>query len=157
VPIYKGELSPHVTQCAWPGPRPTPVPSGTLIHAAVWPQHMGQNCGCCALPPFWGRAGFPSNTMSPGPRSTSVPSDILIHLPIWPQQTCTADWGFSLFWRGGAGSTSKTMWPGPRPTSMPSVFLSHRTVWLEYTNVTDRQTDRQTGQTGRQTDNGLIS
>jgi len=30
----------HVTQCGglWPGPRPTFVPSGVLIHPAVWPQ-----------------------------------------------------------------------------------------------------------------------
>jgi len=26
----------------WPGPRPTSVPSGTLIHLAVWPQYMGR-------------------------------------------------------------------------------------------------------------------
>ena len=25
----------------WPGPRPTPVPSGILFHAAVWSQYMG--------------------------------------------------------------------------------------------------------------------
>jgi len=48
----------------WPGPRPTPVPSGTSIHAAVWPQHVGKIGG--AVAPFFrgrGRAGFPSNTV----------------------------------------------------------------------------------------------
>jgi len=53
---------------------------------------------------------------------------------------------------GGAGSPSNTMWSRSRPTSMP--ILIHPTVWPQYTNVTDRQTDRQTGQdrTGRQSD-----
>jgi len=36
----------------WPGPKATPVPSGILIHAVVWPQYMGQTWGCCA--PFFG-------------------------------------------------------------------------------------------------------
>jgi len=37
VPPFLGELDPHVTQL-WPGPRPTFVPTGILIHPAVWPQ-----------------------------------------------------------------------------------------------------------------------
>ena len=70
----------------WPGQRPTPVPSGILIHVAVWLQHMGQNWGCYA--PFWGRgAGSPSNIEWPGPRPTCMPSFILIHLTVWPQYT----------------------------------------------------------------------
>jgi len=48
--------------------------------------------------------------------------------------------------RGGAGSPYNTMSPGPRPTSVPSGILIHPTVWPQYTNDTDRQTDRQTGQ-----------
>jgi len=47
----------------------------------------------------------------------------------------------------GAGSPSNTVWPGPRPTSMPSFIWIHPTVWPQYTNVTDRQIDRQTLQT----------
>jgi len=35
VPV-SGELGTHLTM--WPAPRPTPVPSGILIHPAVWPQ-----------------------------------------------------------------------------------------------------------------------
>jgi len=49
----------------------------------------------------------------------------------------------------GAGSPSNIMLPGPRPTSVPSGILIHPTVWPQYTNVTDRQTDRQTGQRSR--------
>ena len=43
-----------------PGPRLTFVPSGILIHSAVWPQHMGRNWGLCPL--GRGGAGSPSNT-----------------------------------------------------------------------------------------------
>jgi len=39
--------------------------------------------------------------------------------------------------------------PGPRPTSVQSGILIHPTIWPQYTNVTDRQTDRQTGQRSR--------
>jgi len=46
-------------------------------------------------------------------------------------------------WGGGrAGSPSNTMWPGPRPIRTPSFILIRPTVWAQYTNVTDRQTDR---------------
>ena len=30
------EVGPHLTKIDWP--RPTPIPSGILIHPAVWPQ-----------------------------------------------------------------------------------------------------------------------
>ena len=73
-----------------PGPRPTSVPSGILIHPAVWPQQTwAKNWGLC---PFSrGGAGSPSNTMWPGPRPTSMPSFILIHPTIWPQYTNITD------------------------------------------------------------------
>jgi len=73
------------------GSRPTFLPSGILIHPAIWPQQIwAENWGLC---PFGGGgAGFPSNTMWPGPRPTCVPSFILIHPAVWPQystsQTC---------------------------------------------------------------------
>jgi len=35
------------------------------------------------------------------------------------------------------------MWPRPRPTCTPSFILIHPTAWPQYTNLTDRQTDRQ--------------
>jgi len=52
-------------------------------------------------------------------------------------------WGAAMppFW-WAAGSPSNTMWPGPRPTYVPSGILIHPTVWPQYTNVTNRQTDR---------------
>jgi len=105
VPLLRGRRGAGSScNTMWPGPRPTPVPSGTLLHAAVWPQHVGQYWG--AVPPFFwggGRAGSPSNTMSPAPRSTSVPSGILIHPAVWPQQTCTKNWGCAPFGEGELG------------------------------------------------------
>ena len=43
---------------------------------------------------------------------------------------------------GEAEFAYNTMWSGPRPTSVPSGILIHPTVWPQYTNVTDRQTNR---------------
>ena len=37
VPHSGGDGSPSNTM--WPGPRPTSIPSGILIHPAVWPQY----------------------------------------------------------------------------------------------------------------------
>ena len=64
-------------------PRPNSVPSGILIHPAVWPQRTwAENQGTV---PLFGGAGSPSNTMWPGLRPTSVPSCNLIHRTVWPQ------------------------------------------------------------------------
>jgi len=41
----------------WPGSRPTCVPSGILIHPAVWPQYMGRKVGACCAPFFFRGAG----------------------------------------------------------------------------------------------------
>ena len=54
-----------------PGSRPTSLPSGILIHPAVWPQQMGRKLG---LRFGGGVAGFLPNTMWPRPRLTFVPS-----------------------------------------------------------------------------------
>ena len=66
------------------GSRPTSIPSGVLIHPAVWPQlTWAKNWGLC---PFGGGGvESPCNTMWPRPRPTSVPSFILIHAAVWPQ------------------------------------------------------------------------
>jgi len=89
-PLFgRGVGSPSNTKS--PGPRPTSIPSGILIHAAIWPQQIwAENWG--APPPFWGRgAGSPSNTMCPGPRPTCLPSFILIRPAVWPQCTNVTD------------------------------------------------------------------
>jgi len=75
-----------------PGPRPTFVPSGILIHPAVWPQQTWAKIGGGALALFWGGgAGSPSNTMWPGPRSTCIPRFILTRPTVWPQHTNVTD------------------------------------------------------------------
>jgi len=134
------------------GLRPTSLPSGILIHPAIWPQQIwAENWG--GLCPFGGGgAGSPSGTMWPGLRRTSMPSRILIHPAIWPQQIWAENWGLrTILWEGelgphlrrcgqGAGSPSKTMWPGQvSPWSIQP--FGHSTP----TSQTDR------------TDNGLIA
>jgi len=79
-PFWGRGLGAYLTQS--PGPRPTSVPSGILIHPAVWPQQTSaENLGCA---PFGG-AGSPSNTMWQGPRPTCVPSFVLIRPTVWLQ------------------------------------------------------------------------
>jgi len=82
VPFFSGEAGPHITQS--PGPRPTSIPSGILVHPAVSPQRTWAED---LVGPFMGEgAGSPSNTMSPRLRPISVPSGILMHTAVWPQQ-----------------------------------------------------------------------
>ena len=38
-PLGEGEMCPHLTQRAWPGPRPTCISSFILILRIVWPQY----------------------------------------------------------------------------------------------------------------------
>jgi len=108
------------------GLRPTSLPSGILIHPAIWPKQIwGENWGLC---PFGGGgAGSPSSTMWPGPRPTCMPSGILIHPAIWPQQIWAENWGPLLGRR--TGSPSNTMSLGLRPTSVPSGILIHQAIW----------------------------
>jgi len=63
-----------------PGLRPTYIPSGILMHPAVWPQwRCAENWGDSA--PFWGRGAVsPSSTMWTGPR---LP---LCQVPSWSIQ-----------------------------------------------------------------------
>ena len=60
------------------------------------------------MPPFWGGAGSPPDTMSPGPNPTSVTSVILIHPAVWPQQTSAENWGCPLFAGRGSGAASQS-------------------------------------------------
>ena len=81
-PLGRGGGYPSNTM--WPGLRPASLPSGNLIHPAIWPQHTWvENLWAVLLR---GRgAGFPFNTIWRRPRPTSMPSFILIHPAIWPQ------------------------------------------------------------------------
>ena len=72
--VAAGELGRHLILSPWP--RPTSIPNGILIHAAVWPQYMSQNWGSA------GGCGSPSNTMSPG-RGLSPCLAIMDMCPFW--------------------------------------------------------------------------
>jgi len=65
-------------------PGPTSLPSGILIHPAVWPQQTwAENWGTV---PLWGMGSWvSSNTMWPGPRPISMPSFVLVRPTVWPQ------------------------------------------------------------------------
>jgi len=83
-PLFKeGAGSPSNTKS--PGLRGNYIPSGILMHLAVWPQYKWAEIGNGASPPFCGGAGSPSNTNSPGLRPTTMPSAVLIHPAVWPQ------------------------------------------------------------------------
>jgi len=56
-----------------PGSRPTSIPSGILIHPAVWPQRTcAENWGGGAVPLFGRKTGSASNTLWLGPRPTCM-------------------------------------------------------------------------------------
>jgi len=71
--------------------RPTSIPSGILVHPAVWPQWtLAENWGLCPI--MGGGAVSPSNTMSRRSRPASVPTGILIHSAVWSQYTWVENW-----------------------------------------------------------------
>ena len=54
-PFFLGGGAGATSNTKLPGPRPTSITSGVLIHAAVWPQQTWtENWGLC---PFWGELG----------------------------------------------------------------------------------------------------
>jgi len=74
-----GAWSPSNTLC--PGPRPTSLPSGIFIHAAVWSQQTWTKNWGRELSSFvGGGAGSPSNTMWPLAQSYLNTKCILIHI-----------------------------------------------------------------------------
>jgi len=73
------------------GLRPTSIPSGILMHAAIWPQQIWAENWMGAVSLWGGAAGSPSNTMWPGPRPTSMPGFILIRPTVWPRCTNVTD------------------------------------------------------------------
>jgi len=82
VPFFLGIAGPP-SNTKLPEPRPTFIPSGILVHPAVWPQPtMAENWGLCS---FRGVGAGSHLTLSRRPRPISVPSGILIHAAVWPQ------------------------------------------------------------------------
>ena len=68
-----------------PGLQPTSIPTGILIHPAIWPQQIWAGRKLGAVPLCRRGALSTSNTMWPGPTPTCMPSFILIHPTVWPQ------------------------------------------------------------------------
>jgi len=156
-----------------PGPSSTSIASGILIHPAVWPfghKGHGLKIGSCA--PFLGGAGFPSNNVACAEayQSTTMPSFMLIHPTFWPQYTNVTDktdrqtgqtqqsvalaevylrtkWHLNLSSRLATTDMGQFFFGGgelrPYLTQCACFILIHATAWQQYTNVTDRQTDRQ--------------
>jgi len=129
----------------WPGPRPTPIPSGILIHAAI--------CHNTSVKIWWGCSAplFGGGGRERDPHLTQCHLGEIYLCTKWhlnrSSRLATTDMGqkfgaVSLLGRG-AGSPFNVMWPWPRPTSVPSFILIHPTIWPQCTSVTDR-TDRQT-------------
>jgi len=70
----------------WPGQRSTSIPSGVIMHPAVWHnRHQPKTGGCAPFSGGGGGAATSSITTSPGSRFTSVASGVLIHPAVWPQ------------------------------------------------------------------------
>ena len=132
MPFYLGVAeSPSNTKS--PGPRTISIPSGTLVHPAVWPQQTwAENWGLSPL--FWG------GELGPHPTPTSLPSGTLIHPVIWPQQIWVKNWEAVPIL--GVG-------PGPHLTQCGQVeAYLHAKFHIDPPNrlatihhVTDRQTD----------------
>jgi len=91
-----------------PGPTPTSIPSGILVHPAVWPQRsLAENLGT-ACPFREGGAESQSNTMSPTLRPITVRSGILIHTTVWYNRHRPKIRGLRSLFGEGAGSPSNT-------------------------------------------------
>jgi len=96
---FGGAGSPSNTM--WPGPRPTSVPSGILVHPAVWLQYMGQKVGAAVPPPLFGMMGPHLTQCRLG---QGQPPYQLIQPAVWPQQTWAENCGAVPLFVGEAGT-----------------------------------------------------
>jgi len=126
--LGRGAVSPSSTES--PGLRPTFVPSGILIHPAVWPQKKwAENCGGGSAP-FWGRGLGPHLTQSRRgwgyhhAKYQLHPSSRLAAINMGGKLG-----GSAPFWGRGAGSPSNTKSSGLKPSSIPSDILNHAAIW----------------------------
>jgi len=133
----------------WPGPRPTFVPSGILIHSAitaVWSQQTWAQNWEGALSPFWGgELGLTKCRLGQGLPPYQVASwsiQLFVH-----NRYGQKIWGLCPFGGGRAGSTSNNV-------ARAEAYLRAK-FHLDPSNrlATIHQRHRQTGQT----DNGLIA
>jgi len=130
---FRGDLV-HITQCRLGRGLATTVPSGILIHPAVWPQHMGRKVGIlCA--PFRG-GGELGPHLTQGRLGRGLPP---YKVASWSIRLATVQmgrkWGCCAPFLYRARSPSKTTSPGPRPTSVPSGIMIHPIVSFKLTCV----------------------
>ena len=87
MPLFKGEVGPHLTQCGLDRSLPPYQVASWSIQPFGHNKLRAENCGGGLCPIKGGRAGSPSNRMWPGPKPICMPSLILIHQTVWPQYT----------------------------------------------------------------------
>jgi len=88
VPLLGGAGSPSNTMLS--GPRPTSLPSGILIHPAVWPQQVWTE-NQAVVPLLWELGPHLGLTVWRGPRPTATQSGTLIYQTVCPQYTNVTD------------------------------------------------------------------
>jgi len=112
-----------------PGLRPTSIPSGILMHPAVWPQEKWDEN--CTPPLFAGRVLGPHLTQS-------RLGEAYLHAKyqLHPSSRLAAINMGQKFWglrpplgRAERGPHLTHSCPGPRPTSIPSAILIHASIW----------------------------
>jgi len=146
--LFRGELAPSNTMS--PGPRPTSTPSGILMHAAVWPQYMGQNgskLGVLCPPFFWGGERGPHLTQCR--LRWGLPP---YQVACWPQQTWAENGGRSCapFEEGELGPHLTQCGRG-RGLLPFHLYPSNRLATIHQRHRQDRKI-RQRRQTGQTTD-----
>jgi len=74
----------------WPGPSSTSIPSGILIHPAIWLQQSRAENWKAAVP-RWGELGPHLTQCGRGRGLPPCQLSILIHPTVWPQYTNVTD------------------------------------------------------------------
>jgi len=143
------------------GLKPTSVPSGILIHPAIWPHQIWAEYWdrygrkLCGPSPFGvGGAATPSNTMSLGLRPTSLPSFISIYPAIWSQQIRAENWWGSVPLLGEAELSPRVTqcgWGQGLPACQVSSWSIQPFGHSTPTSQTDRQRSDSIGRTVLQT------
>jgi len=113
-----------------PGPRPSSIPTGTLMHAAIWPQQKWAENWGVGLRPLLGEGDWTHLTQSrlcwglPHARYQLHTFSRLAAINMGQKFGGSAP----LLGRGER-DPHLTQSPGPRPTSIPSDILIHAAIW----------------------------
>ena len=88
VPLCMWADTGSICNTMWHGPRPTSVPSGILIHPAIWPQQIWAKNWGRLCPGLWGRRSWVL-VYHKGRARTSMPNFILYPSPPFGHNTST--------------------------------------------------------------------